>query len=154
MDDGEYAALAKFISDIGIGDVLPNDVPKNFLRIIVPQVADSALDNDDDKTKVKSFLFCMNIAAYDLQLVVELNELFGYREAFDYHRKATLKMIVDACNEFRTGNWLHREQPLKKIMKTAEEKQDRFIGAIQRSEGANANDSHRRWCEIFLGFRY
>jgi len=122
----------------------------------VPQVADNDLDDEDDKTKVKSFLFCLNVAAYDLQMVIELKEMFGCREAFEYHRKATLKLIVDACNDFRTGNWLsHREQPLKKMMKTSSvEKSDKFLAAIQCYEGINGSDTHRKWCELFLGFKY
>lgn len=156
VDDTEYTALAKYISEIGINNVLDIKSSTDLIKIVVPQVADNDLENEDDKTKVKSFLFCLNVAAYDLQMVIELTDMFGYREAFEYHRKATLKLVVDACNEFRTGNWLsHREQPLKKIMKTSGmEKPDKFLTAIQRYEGINGSEKHRKWCELFLGFKY
>lgn len=154
----EYTALAKFLSDIGIRDTIDSEalLATNLIRIIVPEVAvDNDWDNEDDKTEVKSFLYCLNVAAFDLQLIIELNEMYGYREAFEYHRKATLKLIVDACNEFRTGHWSSRDQPLTKIKKTsAAEETDRFITAIQRYEGDHGNDAHRRWCELFLGFRF
>lgn len=154
-DDAEYTALAKYLSDIGINDCMDAELSTNLIKIVVPQIADRDLSNDDDKTKIKSFLFCLNVAAYDLQLVFELKEMYGYREAFEYHRKATLKLIVDECNEFRGGNWLSREQPLTKIKRisTANEP-DRFIAAIQQYEGINGSDAHRKWCELFLGFKY
>lgn len=158
VDDTKYRSLANYLSDIGIGDIDDSQAisSNTLLQIVVPQVAaDNDLHNDDDNAKVKSFLFCMNAVAYDLQLVFDLKEMYGYREAFEYHRKATLKLIIDACNDFRTGHWRSRDQPLTKIKRTSTiEEPDRFITAIQRYERDYGNETHRKWCELFLGFSF
>lgn len=55
---------------------------------------------DNDKIKIKSFLYCMNVAAYDLKFVNELKDLFGYRESFENHHKSTLQFMADICGEW------------------------------------------------------
>lgn len=170
--DSKYTALINFLSEIGFADIEINDsldACNTLMEIIVPQRDCNGAD-DNDKIKIKSFLYCMNVAAYDLKFMAEMKELFGYREAFECHRKATVKFIVDKCNEWINGNIdvevttvpFTNEQPLKKMMKTivnsdsnnssANCKTNGLIVALKHTERQNGNELHRKWCEIFLGF--
>lgn len=77
-----------------------------LMKIIVPQrdfdinaIGTVSIDNSD-KIRIKTFLYCMNVAAYDLKFVDELNEIFGYREAFECHRRAIVQFMADKCKEW------------------------------------------------------
>lgn len=71
---------------------------KVLMRIITPE---RDCDSDDsDVIRIKSFLYCMNVAAYDLKFINELSELFGNREAFECHRRAIIRFMADKCTEW------------------------------------------------------
>lgn len=70
-----------------------------LLQIITPQ-RDCDADIDPDVIGIKSFLYCMNVAAYDLKFTDELKEMFGYREAFECHRRAIVRFMADKCREW------------------------------------------------------
>lgn len=119
----QYASLINYLAAIGSHDAqaianeylvqnatTPHPSPqpawKILMEIIVPQRDCEQQPNaDSDKIKIKSFLYCMNVAAYDLKFIAELNEMFGYREAFECHRKAIVQflqadILADKCAEW------------------------------------------------------
>lgn len=105
-----------------------------------------------DSNLIKTILFCLNCAAYDLKFCDELKEMFGYREAFNYHRRAILKFIVSVCSIATTDNFNH--QPQCKISKVDKESMvSRLLDSLRISEG-QLGETHRKWCQIFLGFDY
>lgn len=114
-----------------------------------------------DRNKIKTLLYCLNIAAYDLQFCAELKNMYGYREAFNCHRKAVLKFIVDNCNgslTITTSNNIstptNKDEPEIKMIKVDEHNnQNQFLNAIRVAEG-NLGELHQKWCNIFLGFDY
>lgn len=57
-------------------------------------------DIDSDAIRIKSFVYCMNVAAHDLKFTAELTEMFGYREAFECHRRAIVRFLADKCTEW------------------------------------------------------
>lgn len=44
-----------------------------------------------------TLLYCLNLAAYDLRMCDELTDMYGYREAFNGHRRSALQFIVAQC---------------------------------------------------------
>lgn len=119
----QYAALINYLASIGSTDAetirsqLPTpttDSPTQFqpkangdyqmpawkilMKIIMPQRDYDSADND--KIRIKSFLYCLNVAAYDLKLTSELKEMFGYREAFECHRRAVIRFLADKCTDW------------------------------------------------------
>lgn len=116
----QYSALINLLSSIGstdaetIRNLLPTSTDlqtqpkpiangdyhhmaawKKLTKIILPQ---RDCDNaDNDKIRIKSLLYCLNVAAYDLKFTNELKEMFGYREAFEYHRRAVIRFLSEKC---------------------------------------------------------
>lgn len=109
--------------------------------------------------KVKTKLFCLNIAAHDLQLCSELTNMYGYRESFNCHRKAVLKFIVDQIVGGQKTMAVTPPEELPPQMKIAKADTDRndelsdLLTGIKVSEGL-LGELHRRWCTIFLGFDF
>lgn len=109
--------------------------------------------------KVKTKLYCLNIAAHDLQLCAELTNMYGYRESFNCHRKAVLKFIVDQIvggQRIVTGTPPEELPPQMKIAKADTERNDELSDLLTGIKGAEGllGELHRRWCTIFLGFDY
>lgn len=119
----QYAALISYLASIGstdaetIRDCLPTsrDSPtqpkpmvshgdshmpawKILMKIITPERDYNIADNDE--IRIKSFLYCLNVATYDLKFTNELKEMFGYREAFKCHKRAIIRFLADKCTEF------------------------------------------------------
>lgn len=101
--------------------------------------------------QTKSFLYCMNIAAQDLDMCNELTTMYGHREAFQCHRRGVLKFIVDSFNKFN-GVDVDREQPQNKMVKI-DGGVPEFLECLRTSEG-KLGEVHRKWCQTFLGFDY
>lgn len=168
-DENEYAALIDLLLNLDLIDAsytmesLRKVTWLTLIEILFPQ---RKVNGIDDELKIKSFLFCLNAAAYDLKFTTELQELFGYREAFDSHRKASIKFIVDKYRKMLSNENYHAngetnvpncnvDQPLKKIMKTSSSaifKDDKFLSAMKRNENEYGNENHRKWCQVFLDF--
>lgn len=170
-EENEYADLIDLLLKLDLIDTIHaiNSSRKitwqTLIQILFPQ---RNVNGIDDELKVKSFLYCINVAAYDLKFMAELQELFGYREAFDCHRKASIKFIVDKYRKMLSNehyangernvpncNVLDVDQPLKKIMKTSSSailNDDKFLSAMKRNENEYGNEMHRKWCQVFLDF--
>lgn len=159
---GEYSALVKYLTSIGC-DVTMSDDATALMHIIVPRRNLSRI-TDPDKIRMKSFLYCLNVCAYDLEFVEEMRQMYGYREAFECHRKAIVKFMVDRCLEWslaaagtsvlnRCKSMPNREQPLEKMSKTTSNHDDGgILAALKRTEVDNDNEMHRKWCDIFLKY--
>lgn len=166
----EYSALVKYLASIGC-DVTSDIDATALMHVIVPRRNLNRI-TDPDKIKMKSFLYCLNVCAYDFEFVEEMRQMYGYREAFECHRKAIVKFMVDKCLEWslvpagtsvlnRCKSMPNREQPLEKMMKTTTASHDTdgaaglaggILTALKRTELDNGNEMHRKWCDIFLKF--
>lgn len=111
----QYSALIRYLKSHGLIDgSLADDLNeitqqqndayepawKTLMKIIVPQRDYDINISDNDKIRIKTFLYCMNVAAYDLKFVDELKEMFGYREAFECHRRAIVEFMADKSIEW------------------------------------------------------
>lgn len=113
-----------------------------------------------DPNRLITLLYCLNIAAYDLQLCAELTSMFGYREAFNCHRRAVLKFIVDHSNRCEPTpktpvSPLLVKQPFENDSNSMDHplKPSRLVDGIQAAE-YDRGGLHRKWCALFLGFVY
>lgn len=112
-----------------------------------------------DPNRLITLLYCLNIAAYDLQLCAELTSMFGYREAFNCHRRAVLKFIVDHSNRCeptpKTPVSPILVEPFVNDSKNTGTpfKTSRLVEGIQAVE-YERGELHRKWCALFLGFDY
>lgn len=159
---GEYSALVKYLTTIGC-DVTTSIDATALMHIIVPRRNLNRI-TDPDKIRMKSFLYCLNVCAYDLEFVEEMRQMYGYREAFEGHRKAIVKFMVDRCLEWslapagtsilnRCKSMPNREQPLEKMSKTTSNHDDGgILAALKRSEFDSESEMHRKWCDIFLKY--
>ncbi|XP_055309947.1 protein prenyltransferase alpha subunit repeat-containing protein 1-B [Sitodiplosis mosellana] len=104
----QYTALINYLASIGSTDAekIRNQLLtangdyhkpawKILMKIIIPQ-----RDCDSDNDRIKSFLYCLNVAAYDLKFTSELKEMFGYREAFECHRRAIIRFLAEQCADW------------------------------------------------------
>lgn len=89
------------------------------MKIITPERDFDSADND--KIRIKSFLYCMNVAAYDLKFTCELKEMFGYREAFECHKRAVIRFLANQCTEWSVVPLL--ENVVFKSLETANQPQ-------------------------------
>ncbi|XP_031624387.1 protein prenyltransferase alpha subunit repeat-containing protein 1-B [Contarinia nasturtii] len=110
----QYAALINYLASIGSSDAntIRNQMStsnidykhtpawKILIRIITPE------RDCNDKIRIKSFLYCMNVAAYDLKFINELKEMFGYREAFECHRRAVNRFLASKCIEWSVASFI------------------------------------------------
>ncbi|XP_055374815.1 protein prenyltransferase alpha subunit repeat-containing protein 1 [Condylostylus longicornis] len=93
----DLKSLIEFINFYVIDHVTnTNDI----LDTLLPGVDLKKIDNNI----IKSFLFCCNIAAYDIKFCDESKNFYGPFESFDFHRRASLKFIVDNCKEFTNNS--------------------------------------------------
>lgn len=147
IDCTDYAALSALVYTLTSQNA---HTINELVAIILPDVDQASEDKDD---RIKSFMYCMNVAAADLTFCQELRDIFGYREAFECHRKAVLKYIVDNCNDFNHSTELY--QPKLKMCKVNRNTNNGsiFLEGLQVAEGKRG-EHHRKWCHIFLNFEY
>lgn len=150
LDD--YTALCDYVQSLtsmtisSVSDLVKTVLPKYY----------STSGCIADRNKIKTLLYCLNIAAYDLHFCAELKNMYGYREAFNCHRKAVLKFIVDNCSGTlpTASSPTNKDEPEIKIIKVDGcTNQTQFLDAIRVAEG-NLGEMHQKWCNIFLGFDY
>ncbi|XP_001844388.2 protein prenyltransferase alpha subunit repeat-containing protein 1 [Culex quinquefasciatus] len=165
--------LAK-MSEVGYYD---EDDGRNFeelFRYVGQLLNDATIDNVDDllswlapsilregmnEIRLHSFLFCLNLAAYDLRFCEELRALYGESHAFENHRRFMVKFIVDQCRGAACsltdagsgGNGVTGQQPMSKITKL-DDQDSVFLRAIKNSEMNRTAPQHKKWCKLFLGF--
>lgn len=135
----DHRSLWKLLASVGVVDA---DCSASLANVILSP------DLSRDSPQIQTLLFCLNVAAGDLELVEELRDLFGHREAFDCHRKATIKFIFDKLTEWSTDGAMSATnagdaQPKRTVNRN-------IVDAFKRHEMDNGNELHRKWCETFL----
>lgn len=99
----QYNALIEYLSSIdGLSDAMqtqPTNVApwKWLMRIMAPH---RDFDGDNAVVRAKTFLYCMNVAAYDLRFIDEMRQMFGERESFDCHRRTITQFMADKGAEW------------------------------------------------------
>lgn len=101
----QYSPLIQYLSTIDTlnGTVDVRQQPANvapwkwLMHIIAPQ---REFNGENAIARAKTFLYCMNVAAYDLRFIDEMRQMFGEREAFDCHRRSITQFMADKCAEW------------------------------------------------------
>uniref|UniRef100_A0A1Q3F160 Protein prenyltransferase n=1 Tax=Culex tarsalis TaxID=7177 RepID=A0A1Q3F160_CULTA len=155
-DDGRnFEELSRYVGQL-LSDVASNvDNVDELLRWLAPSVLRESMN----EIRLHSFLFCLNLAAYDLRLCEELRSLYGESHAFENHRRFMVKFIVDQCRDAANsltdagidGNKHAGQQPMSKITKL-DDQDSVFLRAIKSSEMKRTAPQHKTWCKLFLGF--
>lgn len=153
-DDGiNFEELSRYVGQLLNGVTIDN--VDELLRWLVPSVLRQSMQ----EIRLHSFLFCINLAAYDLRFCDELRSLYGESHAFENHRRFMVKFIVDQCRGAADSlkdasigeNNLPGQQPMSKITKFDDQNSD-FLRAIKSSEMERTAPQHKIWCKLFLGF--
>ncbi|EAT48549.1 AAEL000421-PA [Aedes aegypti] len=153
-DGNDFVELMGYTSSLVDSPVKTVD---DLLRWLVPTV-----DRDNlNELKIRSFLLCLNLAAYDLRFCDELKSTYGESLAFENHRRFMIKFIIDRCRS--AANILKHDtngqfsatcnQPMTKITKL-DEQDSAFIRAIASKEKTRSTHQHKVWCKLFLGFDF
>lgn len=90
---------------------LPEDKKVNNMNdlalYILPNIVKLELVN---ATKLKSFLFSLNLIAYDLKMIQELAQLHGKYEAFNCYKRILIKFAIDIVQLVNNSNYLMHER--------------------------------------------
>lgn len=131
-----FEDLYKFVN---VGDFAVNN-SRDLARFLLPNVDIDAVN----KNKLKSFLFCLNLAVHDLQLMQELVEMHGNYESFKCYKRVVVKFateIVQLANDTdylmhevnkklpATSAIVHEKQPeiIAKLMQQLDDIEDEFL---------------------------
>ncbi|XP_058448718.1 protein prenyltransferase alpha subunit repeat-containing protein 1 [Malaya genurostris] len=150
-DGSDFTEIMEYV-----GSLMGNTIESvdTLLRCITPSVSKDQIH----EVKLRSFLFCLNVAAYDLRFCDELKLLYGESQAFENHRRYMVKYIVDGCRQasyFLTssseGQMSVCCQPMNKMTKL-DNQDSAFLQAVRDNEKKRDAPQHRTWCKLFLGF--
>ncbi|XP_055613309.1 protein prenyltransferase alpha subunit repeat-containing protein 1-B isoform X2 [Uranotaenia lowii] len=152
-DDGHNVEnLSQYVSTL-IGTTIESE--DDLLKLMVPCVNREHLN----VFKLRSFMYCLNLAGSDLNLCEELASMYGASQAFENHRRFMVKFIVDRCrNASNTllqdvnGQIAQFNQPLSKMTKLEDFENSAFLLAIKGKESQRNAPQHKAWCKLFLGF--
>uniref|UniRef100_A0A182M3I0 Uncharacterized protein n=1 Tax=Anopheles culicifacies TaxID=139723 RepID=A0A182M3I0_9DIPT len=157
----KYNALCALIETLTGGAVpSPTDdaTVNNLLRYLLPAITK---EHELNPLRVRTFLYCLNLAALDLRLCSELATLHSASQALENHRKFMVKFLID---RLRVGSgWLLNtsaaiyanpggcQQPLSKVTRLDEDACE-FLQALKAHElrKAHGDPRHAQWCKIFL----
>lgn len=161
-------------------DFLPNLSPiltnLDLIRILMPNLVQT--NEKSSAMKSRSILFFINLLAYDLNLCIELQKMFGNRESFRNHNRVMLKNLFDYCQIYgRHGknhgcavdadhcesqeissltcvgdnepSLVYHETP-PPLKKLFKNSCSEFLIALKNYEEANGDESHLKWCKHFL----
>ncbi|XP_058130126.1 protein prenyltransferase alpha subunit repeat-containing protein 1 [Anopheles ziemanni] len=164
----KYDALCTLIESL-TGSPAPTVVPSQdatvhgLLRYLIPAITKEQLELLS-QLRVQTFLYCLNQAAYDLRMCVELCALHSVSQALENHRKFMVKFLIDRLRH--APGWLLRaadeaypgpsgtgcQQPLSKITRLDEDASE-LLQALKVDElrRAQADPRHAQWCKSFLG---
>ncbi|XP_058821403.1 protein prenyltransferase alpha subunit repeat-containing protein 1-B [Topomyia yanbarensis] len=150
-DGNDFPELLEYVGTL-MGNVVGSI--DALLRCITPSVN----KEQTHEIKLRSFLFCLNVAAYDLKFCDELQSLYGESQAFENHRRYMIKFIVDGCR--KASHILTQEansqisaycQPMQKMTKL-DNQNSAFLRAIRDRERKRNAPQHKTWCKLYLGF--
>ncbi|ALC49529.1 l-1-G0144, partial [Drosophila busckii] len=131
------------------------DVAESMLQILLPNLNRSSVSVQ----RLRSFLFCCNVAASDMRLCAEQSELYGQRDCFELHRRASLKFIVEQSVRLLSGMasgmslYLPPASGSDSASQASEFNYDThpFLMAVRRTE-CLLGDKQQRWCKLHLNF--
>ncbi|EAL40851.4 AGAP002731-PA [Anopheles gambiae str. PEST] len=166
----KYNALCELIESLagggGGGGAVPSPTDdttvNDLLRYLLPAITK---EHELNQLRVRTFLYCLNLAAYDLRLCGELAALHSVSQALENHRKFMVKFLID---RLRVGpGWLlntssaaalyaspggYCAQPLSKVTRLDEDAST-FLQALKANElrRTQTDPRHGQWCKLFLG---
>ncbi|XP_049300832.1 protein prenyltransferase alpha subunit repeat-containing protein 1 [Anopheles funestus] len=158
----KYNALCALIETLTGGTApSPTDdiTVNNLLRYLLPAITK---EHELNQLRVRTFLYCLNLAAHDLRLCSELSTLYSVSQALENHRKFMVKFLID---RLRVGSgWLLNtsaaiyanpggcQQPLSKVTRLDADASE-FLQALKANELRRTHDDprHGQWCKLFLG---
>ncbi|XP_058978464.1 protein prenyltransferase alpha subunit repeat-containing protein 1 [Musca domestica] len=132
--------------------------PAQILNIMLPGVDQAAIG----EARLKSFLYCCNLAAHDMRLCDDQKNMYGERESFELHRRASLKFIVEQCVRLLSGDLMGiysppatpvQQQQFNTHLRKFDYNSYEFLRALKKSESL-LGSKHRKWCSLFLGFDF
>lgn len=173
----DYRSLCDYVQSV-CGPLAP-ERPQSIdqlLELVLPP-ARQAEARQCAPYRLITLLYCLNSAAYDLRMCVELTDMYGFREAFNCHRRSALQFIVAQCAAGPAGSPVTAKPPVQKLARRMEQsdatgmnvngsankvrmKEEQrtmdvssFVAGIRLAE-AERGEMHRKWCSLFLGFDY
>ncbi|XP_060663460.1 protein prenyltransferase alpha subunit repeat-containing protein 1 [Drosophila nasuta] len=123
------------------------------LQLLLPDFKRSSVSVQ----RLRSFLYCCNVAASDVRLCVEQRTLYGHRDCFELHRRAALKFIVEQSVRLLTGvarsgmTSSSSSLYLPPLPPQSDYEAHPFLIAVRRVE-SRLGEKHKRWCHIHLNF--
>lgn len=172
LDD--YRSLCDYVQQVVAETDQPAGIDR-LLELVLPP-ARQAEARQCAPYRLITLLYCLNHAAYDVRMCAELTDMYGFREAFNCHRRSALQFIVEQCAAGPAGSPVSVQPPVLKLARrmevdasatgangtastNGEPKSDqpivvsRFVAGIRLAE-AERGEMHRKWCSLFLGFDY
>jgi protein prenyltransferase alpha subunit repeat containing protein 1 len=151
-DETDYRHLKDFVNgivDSTVAGTTKVETNEDLLRTFLPKTNATAGD-----AKVKALLYNLNNAACDLKFCEELKFMYTNCQAFEYHRRFVLKLMVDICRAAGHGkNGSIKCTNGNKILKIDDGDDIDFLQALKSFENLRG-DEHKRWCKLFLGFDF
>lgn len=146
LDD--YRSLCEYVDQVTQLRV------ESIEELVAVVISDATRCNASDQNRLHTLLYCLNIAAYDLQLCDELTSMFGFREAFNCHRRAMLKFIVDYSSYYEPTDVSLTSNPLntKGTVCKSTSKPSRLVDGMQTDQ-MKRGGLEQKWCALFLGFK-
>lgn len=137
-----------------------DDLAESLLQLLLPNMNRSSISGQ----RLHSFLYCCNVAASDMRLCAEQRSMYGQRDCFELHRRASLKFIVEQTVRLLTGLasglglYLapasgSQADELQTQLRKFDYESHPFLVAVRRAEFA-LGDKHKRWCNMHLNFGY
>lgn len=129
-----------------------------ILDIMLPGIDKCAVG----EARLKSFLYCCSLSAHDMRLCDDQKNMYGERESFELHRRASLKFIVEQCVRLLSGDLMGmysppatpvQQQQFNMHLRKFDYNSYEFLTALKKSESL-LGSKHRKWCSLFLGFDY
>lgn len=160
----DYRALGDYVQRVVVQLSQPPQSVDELLAIVLPPAATSDTPGLSAGGSVPyrliTLLYCLNMAAYDLRMCDELTDMYGYREAFNCHRRAALQFIVAQCAAWPAVSPVSPQPPVLKLPRRAV-----VVGGVvadgisplvagMRVAEAERGELHRKWCGLFLAFDY
>lgn len=108
IHDTEVNELYQFVNDSRTDDAKINNI-KDLAASLLPKVD----LNSVNRNKLNSFLFSLNLAIHDLNMMHDLIQLHGKYEAFNCYKRVVIKFAIDVVQLCNTTDYLAYEQLTK-----------------------------------------
>jgi len=88
----------------------PEDGKINNLNDLAALLVPNTRLESVNAIKLNSFLYTLNLIAYDLKMLQELSETFGNYEAFNSYKRIIVKFALEIVQLANSSNYLHHER--------------------------------------------